>query len=226
MIAAAHDRFVLTFHGTGPRPSDVDAGEAAVWCDVPTLERVLDRAAGDPRVRVTVDDGRRSDVEILLPRLLERGLAATCFACAGRIGVPGFTGAADLALLHRHGIAIGLHGDAHVPWRGLDDRAARREIEDARARLEEVVGAPVREAACPFGAYDRRTIVRLREAGIDRIHTSDGGWSREHDDLVARTTVRPDTADAVLATLDAGPGGGALPRRLRRRVVMELKRWR
>ena len=75
-------------------------------------------------------------------------------------------------------MAIGSHGMRHRDWRKLDDDALDDEISEARARIADVCGRPVRMASIPFGSYDRRVLARLRREDLDCVHTSDGGLAR------------------------------------------------
>jgi peptidoglycan/xylan/chitin deacetylase (PgdA/CDA1 family) len=129
--------------------------------------------AREPEVNITVDDGNRSDVGVLAPALVERGLVGTFFVCAGRLGVDSFLDASDLRRLGEMGMRVGTHGMNHVSWRGLSDDRLGVEIFDAKAKLEDAMGARVLEAACPFGEYDRRALRMLAESGIERVFTSD-----------------------------------------------------
>ena len=70
---------------------------------------------------------------------------------------------------------IASHGLAHRPWRGLGATELAAELEGSRRLLEAAAGRPVTHAACPFGSYDRRVLHALREAGYERVFTSDGG---------------------------------------------------
>ena len=73
---------------------------------------------------------------IALPALRERGLTATFFVVAGRLGEPGFLDERGVRALADAGMAIGCHGMRHRPWRGLDERRAARGAgrREARAR--------------------------------------------------------------------------------------------
>lgn len=91
--------------------------------------------------------------------------------------------------MRRAGMEIGSHGVAHVSWRDLSPRLLRGELESSRLELGKLCGAPVVEAACPFGAYDRRVLGELRRAGYHRVYTSDGGRATRGAWLQPRTTV-------------------------------------
>lgn len=212
----------LTFHGIGEPPRPLGAGERAVWLDAARFERILDAIAGREDVRVTFDDGNASDVALALPALEARGLQATFFVVAGRLDAPHFLARDDVARLVEAGMEIGTHGYEHRPWRGLAGAELERELDEARRVLEEVSGRRVRQASCPFGAYDRRLLGALRTRGYERVYTSDGGLSRADAWLQARTSLAAvDDEESVGAAVRAG-GRGAFVGAARRAV----KRWR
>jgi peptidoglycan/xylan/chitin deacetylase (PgdA/CDA1 family) len=179
-------------HGIGPLRRELEPGEDETWVSVEQFERLLDAVADRPEVRITFDDGNTSDVEIGLPRLLERGLTAEFFLLAGRLGEPGRIDAAGVRELVGAGMEIGSHGWAHRDWRRIDDGAAQQEIHDARRVLTELAGRPVSSVAIPFGSYDRHVLRRLRRANVARAYTSDGGWARADSWLQVRNGVHHD----------------------------------
>lgn len=214
----------LCFHGVGRPGRSLEPGEGAYWVGTAAFHAILDAVAEDPRVRLSFDDGNSSDLEIVLPALLERGLVATFFVLAGRLDQPGSLSAAEVRGLAAKGMLIGSHGMHHVPWRGLDPAGVRRELVEARDLLSSVVGRPVDEAALPLGRYDRRALTHLRRLGYRSVHSSDRAWSSEGAWLRPRFSVRRgDTAETVrraVLTRDA------TPRRLRVQVAGVVKRWR
>jgi peptidoglycan/xylan/chitin deacetylase (PgdA/CDA1 family) len=214
----------LTFHGIGEPQRPLEPGEDRVWIDPEQFESALDAINGDPAVRLTFDDGNASDVEYALEALCRRGLTATFFIVAGRLGDPGFVDGSGIRALVAAGMGIGCHGMHHRPWRGLDEQALDHELSDARRLLEEVAGHPIREASCPFGAYDRRVVRGLRRHGYRRAYTSDEGTSRPDAWLQPRNTVKRERAaglvDGIVAR-ERSPGA-----RLRLRAKGAVKRWR
>ena len=142
---------MLNFHCVGRPKRALADGEDGVRVDRQQFAEILDVVAGRDDVRLTFDDGNRSDVAEALPELLRRGLRAEFFVCAGRFGTPEFVDEHDLRELHRAGMSVGSHGMDHVPWRGLGPSAIEHEIVRAKERLEDVLQAPVENAACPFG---------------------------------------------------------------------------
>ncbi|TDD70943.1 polysaccharide deacetylase family protein [Jiangella aurantiaca] len=213
----------LCFHGIGSCEREREPGEARYWVTEPTFYRLLDEVAAHPHVRLSFDDGNASDASVALPALLGRGLRATFFALAGRLDDPVSLGAADLEELRAAGMAIGSHGWAHVPWRGLSAVDARRELVDARVALAEASRGPITEAALPLGRYDRRLLRRLRSTGYDAVFTSDRFPARPGSWLQARYSVTAaDTVDSVRSVITHRPG----LHDARNAVVSTIKRWR
>jgi peptidoglycan/xylan/chitin deacetylase (PgdA/CDA1 family) len=225
LIGALDDAatIVLNFHCIGKPVRELADGEADVCVDRQQFVEILEAIAGRGDVRLTFDDGNSSDVSEALPELTRRGLRAQFFICPARFGTDGFLDRHEVRELSRAGMTLGSHGMDHVRWRRLDRPALEREIFAAKQLLEDALQAPVDTAACPFGAYDRRTLSALRAAGFKRVYTSDGGWASPTDWLVARNTVRRcDSAESIARLLD-GSGDAVSPTDRAKRWI---KRWR
>lgn len=194
----------LTWHGIGNLPRRLDPGEDEVWVGTAAFERTLDLVTGRTDVAVTFDDGNSSDVEIALPRLRERGLHATFFVLAGRLGQPGMLSVGAVRELADAGMTIGSHGWAHRDWRALRRADVDTELRRAPAVLAEISGQPVDSVAIPFGSYDRTVLARLRAAAVSRVYTSDGGRTRAEGWLQGRTSLRRDTTATQVAALIDG----------------------
>ena len=214
----------ITVHGIGPAGRELDPGEDQTWVSIAQFEQVLDAVAERSDVRITFDDGNVSDVEIALPRLVERGLTAEFFLLAGLLGDRGRVDHAGVRALLDAGMAIGSHGWSHRDWRRIDDAQAREELDDAHRVLGELTGRPVSRVAIPFGSYDRHVLRRLRAAGVTRAYTSDGGRARPDAWLQARTSLRHDIDAAWIArVLDPDT---SLTRRARGSAARAVKRLR
>ncbi|HJQ48253.1 MAG TPA: polysaccharide deacetylase family protein [Amycolatopsis sp.] len=214
----------MTVHGIGTPHADVGADEARTWVSVGQFEDVLDAVAGRDGIRLTFDDGNASDVEIALPRLLERGLTAEFFLLAGRIGQPHYVDEDGVRALVAAGMRIGSHGWAHRDWRRLAGAQVAQELVAAPQRLSTLSGGQVSTVAIPFGSYDRKVLAGLRRAAVTRAYTSDGGPARHGAWLQARTSLRhditPQWTDEVLA------GEPGMRRQARRVAAKALKRIR
>jgi peptidoglycan/xylan/chitin deacetylase (PgdA/CDA1 family) len=214
----------ITVHGIGLAHRELDPGEERAWVSITQFEQMLDALVDRSDVRITFDDGNSSDVEVALPRLVERGLTAEFFLLAGLLGDRGRVDKAGARALLDAGMAIGSHGWLHRDWRRIDHAQAREELHDAHRVLGELSGRPVSRVAIPFGSYDRRVLRLLREAGVTRAYTSDGGLARPDAWLQARTSLRHDMDAAwIAAVLEPDT---SLVRRARGGAVRAVKRLR
>lgn len=188
----------VCFHGIGTPQRELEPGEARYWVTPEVFTEILDRVVGRRQVRLSFDDGNASDVRVALPALRDRGLTATFFVVAGRLGQPGSLTRDDVRRLHEAGMTIGSHGMWHRPWQGLDLTQQKEELVRAREVLSDVIGSPVHDAALPLGRYDRRLLSLLRPLGYRTVQTSDRRWARTGRWLQPRYSIRAgDTAQSV-----------------------------
>lgn len=212
----------LGFHGIGTPERELEPDEDQYWIEAELFEQLLAEAREMPSVRLTFDDGNASDLTIALPALLERGLTASFFVIAGRLGEPGSLTADDVRALAEAGMTIGTHGLRHRPWRSLDEDGYREELDEARAVIAAAAGDPVEEAACPFGAYDRRALRALRLHGYRRVYTVDRRPAQPDAWLQGRYVIRHgDSPDTVRRF-----GRDPLARSLVLAAKTTAKRWR
>lgn len=219
----------LTVHGIGKPVRELEPGEDGAWVSVEQFERVLDAVVGRPDVRITFDDGNASDVEIALPRLVERGLVAEFFILAGLLGQPGRLDLDGVRSLLDAGMSIGSHGWAHRDWRRIDwsqadAGQAAEEISDAHRVIGELTGEPVDSVAIPFGSYDRHVLRRLRQARLTRVYTSDGGRAAPNSWLQPRNSLHSQLDDAWVQRVLSR--SAPLATQARNRAARALKRLR
>ncbi|EGD40546.1 glycosyl transferase, family 2 [Nocardioidaceae bacterium Broad-1] len=214
----------ICFHGIGEPERELEPGEDRYWIGQDAYEDILDAVAGRPDVRISFDDGNHSDVALGLPGLLNRGLTATFFVLAGRLGLPGSVDRLDIRLLRVAGMRIGTHGMDHVSWRGLDAAGVRRELIEAREQITMAAGEVVEEAALPLGRYDRTTLRHLRRLGYQHVYTSDrahavaGAWLQPRFSITAS-----DDGASVRSQILNGQG---IARRMERQAAGLVKRLR
>lgn len=213
----------LCFHGIGSITHEREPGESRYWVTEDGFLRILDEVRESPHVRLSFDDGNRSDVSIALPALRERELRASFFALAGRLDDPASLSSSDLGALRSADMTIGSHGWTHTPWRGLGEEEARRELVDARTALAEASGGEIDDAALPLGRYDRQLLGRLARVGYRTVYTSDRLPARSAAWIQSRYSVTADdTVESIRSVITHRPG----VRDLRNLLASTVKRIR
>jgi peptidoglycan/xylan/chitin deacetylase (PgdA/CDA1 family) len=139
-------------------------------------------------VVITFDDGYASHL-MAANELYKRGLTATFFVTWSRLGCEGFLTRPQVACLHRDGFGIGSHGLNHVPLAELAPQQARRQLISSRARLQELLGAPVRTLAAPYGSHNGQVVKAAMAAGYQSMMISRFGVAMAGSYVLPRLTV-------------------------------------
>ncbi|HUT35655.1 MAG TPA: polysaccharide deacetylase family protein [Planctomycetota bacterium] len=114
---------------------------------------------------VSFDDGHRSQAELALPELRQRGLKAIFFITAGRVGAGDWVTWDHVRAMRAAGMEVGSHTLTHPSPSTLAPDALRRELAESKRVLESGLGGAVDFVASPTG-YDSRHFGRLaREVG-------------------------------------------------------------
>ena len=135
------------------------------------------RVEGRKPVVITFDDCPAGLLDHAIPELTRRGMTATFFAVAAKLGgnndwdaeqgapeIPLMT-SVDLQKLADNGFEIGSHGLTHSNLRKCLPEQIRRELIDSRQIREETVGGPIRFFAYPFGEYPEGFSGYCQDAG-------------------------------------------------------------
>ncbi len=212
-------RVHLLFHGIGTPGPNVAESDRPYFVSRDLLLAVLDEIRDLPFISISFDDGYASDVDVALPALVDRGLSARFFPLAGRLGVPGYLDSGGIRELARAGMKLGSHGMRHRSWRRMSACDVREELVEARRVLSAAVGAPIDEAAFPFGEYDRAALAALRSHGYRTVYTSDRRRARAGAWLQPRYCVGGgDSLESVREQILAEPS-------VRDRVAGPVKGW-
>jgi peptidoglycan/xylan/chitin deacetylase (PgdA/CDA1 family) len=139
-------------------------------------------APGERLVAVTFDDGHRSVIENALPELRRRSIPCAIFFISHLLGqsapwagIDGFdpedkyATSDDIQKLSPDSVVVGSHTTTHPHLPDVTIDAARRQLVDSRAYLEEITGGPVRLFAFPSGAMNESLVALSAEAGYGRV---------------------------------------------------------
>jgi peptidoglycan/xylan/chitin deacetylase (PgdA/CDA1 family) len=99
--------------------------------------------------------------------------------------------------LHRHGVGFGSHTLTHPALTRLSDHELRREVEDSKAQLEDLLGSEISCFAYPYGDLDQRVRSAVGQAGYRFAFSTKAGlnfW----DDLLTVKRLEVNDHDSVL----------------------------
>jgi peptidoglycan/xylan/chitin deacetylase (PgdA/CDA1 family) len=143
---------------------------------VATLIEAMSAGRADGMVGITFDDGYTSVLGTALPELASRGFGATAFIISGLLGrtnewdegpVWPLLDAAGIAELAAAGIEIGSHSATHPHLEGLGAARQGAEVTASREQLEDLLSAPVRGFAYPYGSMDEAARYAVGAAGYE-----------------------------------------------------------
>ena len=174
----------------------------------------------DGLAAVTFDDALAGVGHHALPVLDELGVPATLFAVSAQWGRsprwwPGsapMMSRSELREAHHSGVTVGAHSRTHASLPGLDGARLRGEVAGCRADLEDVVEAPVRLFAYPFGHHDEAVRDHVDEAGYDAAFTFLNGRIAGCGPVPAASTHDGPPPRSGPAGLPPGAAGGVVAR--------------
>ncbi len=177
---------ILTYHSIGRRRYEMNvtpeafAAQMAWLAANQTVISLESAAAGGSGVALTFDDGYRDNLINALPILEHYGFPAAVFVVSGCLGatLPGeqepesgaLMGPEELREAASRGLAIGGHTRQHPRLSTLTPERQMEEIAGCKADLEEILEAPVRTFAYPYGSaldYDAESVAAVQRAGFD-----------------------------------------------------------
>jgi peptidoglycan/xylan/chitin deacetylase (PgdA/CDA1 family) len=127
-------------------------------------------------VGITFDDGYANVAEAALPELARHGFTATVFIISDRLGGTNewdegpawpLLSAGQVGELAAAGLEIGSHSATHIRLAGRPASQLETEVGGSRASLSELMNAPVRGFAYPFGSMDAAARRAVHDAGYD-----------------------------------------------------------
>ncbi|AWI76801.1 polysaccharide deacetylase [Parazoarcus communis] len=147
-----------------------------------SMDQVLACLRGDtptpPRaVALTFDDGYENFYEYAFPVLQRYGFPAMVYLIADLLGQPSSWFAADgrdtpplmsaarILQLRKAGIDFGSHSATHQKLAKCEDQRIMEEVTRSKAKLEDLLGEPVRHFCYPYGSHDLRAVNAVAAAG-------------------------------------------------------------
>jgi peptidoglycan/xylan/chitin deacetylase (PgdA/CDA1 family) len=181
------------------------------------LARPLDRA-----LALTFDDGSVDHLDVA-EALVSRDLRALFFVPSGSLGRPSALTADGCRQLVALGHVVGSHAREHAPLAGLTHAQLRVQVEESKARLEDVTGTIVSTFAPPGGIAHPALHEELVRAGYAASRSTSWGFYRSPEQHwrvpclpVTEFTLRRGWIDAAVArwSLPAAMRVGSAVRRI------------
>lgn len=147
---------------------------------------------------MSYDDGQIHDRR-LIDIFNRYGLKGTFHLNSSRFDQPGFVTSSEIASLYR-GHEVSCHTKTHPFLEKLPRSEVMREINEDKARLEELCGYVVRGMSYPYGTYSDSVIQTLRECGMEYSRTTRAtmGWGIPEDFMLLHPSCHHNDAPAFL----------------------------
>ncbi len=198
--------------------SQLDFLSAEGWA-TPTMAELVATPTKwmDRTVVITFDDGYVDNL-IAWEELQKRDMRATWFIVSGSIGrEPAWAtdgrpagrllNTTELRAMQATGMEIGSHTVSHARLTEVNDQEMHTELLESKTTLEDALGNKVTSFAYPYGAWDRRCVNAVREAGYRAACTTRTGWALRDDNpyqLRRLTIYNTDTSSSLARKLYFG----------------------
>lgn len=138
------------------------------------FERISNQSSDDLFIRVTIDDGGGSCLEIA-KFLADRNIKAYFFIVTSLIGEPKFLTKNEIKAIFSMGHKIGSHAHSHPhPFHMLTKDEIFYEIKTSKKILEEIINSPVNIFSVPGGEINKKTLKILSDPllHLDEVYIS------------------------------------------------------
>ena len=131
------------------------------------FERIVNQSFKDTFIRVTIDDGGGSCMQIA-KFLADRNIKAYFFIVTSLIGEPKFLTKKEIKAIFSMGHKIGSHSHSHPhPFHMLTKEEIFDEINTSKIILKEIINSPVNIFSVPGGEINKKTLKILSDPFLD-----------------------------------------------------------
>ncbi|GAB2527993.1 polysaccharide deacetylase family protein [Spirosoma aerophilum] len=140
-------------------------------------------------VMLTFDDGDLDQYTVAAPELEKHGFKGAFFimtVAIGRHGKQPYMDKAQIKDLSDRGHAIGAHTWDHHNVKKYQGDDWKIQVEEPKAKLETIIGKPIKYFAYPFGLWNKQALPELQQRGYAAAFT----LADKRDDSMPLYTVR------------------------------------
>lgn len=154
-----------------------------------TIDDAFSKNMNKDCICLTFDDGFKSDIEIVLPKLKKNNAAATFFIVKNYLNKDGYMNERDVVELSNQGMQIGSHSISHPNFLELDNSKKMNELISSRKYLEDLTSKKITTFSFPFGFTNNDLISQVFDAGYEYCCISKHGLSNNYSKIIPRNSI-------------------------------------
>lgn len=143
-------------------------------------------------VMLTFDDGYQHWAGEVLQVLNSFDLKACFFVCLKFLKESKIS-KEDILSLKQQGMIIGSHGVTHHFLHCMKDQDIFYELTESKKVLEDITGEKIKYFSVPRGVYNQKVLRIAREAGYEKVFTSDIGLNQDSSFALKRVALKRDS---------------------------------
>jgi peptidoglycan/xylan/chitin deacetylase (PgdA/CDA1 family) len=177
---------------------------------------------------ITFDDGHISQFDLALPVLKEFSIKAIFFVTSGWVDKRvGYISWKQLGEIVRGGHEVQSHGWSHAYLSQCTNHELDSELQRSKSELESHLGITVSAISAPGGRWNQRVLHACRNAGYQRLFTSEPWANRKEEDgveVLGRWMVTKGTDENEITAWLEGHGARVALARMQNLAAASVKR--
>ncbi len=154
-----------------------------------TIDEAFSNQNKNEGICLTFDDGFKSDIDIVFPKLKHYAIHATFFIVKDYIDKDGYMSKKDIIELSNGGMQIGSHSISHPNFLKINDSEIINELISSKKYLEDLTSKEISTFSFPFGFENQSLIDSVFEAGYKYCCTSRHGVVKNTSKVIPRNSI-------------------------------------
>lgn len=184
---------VLTYHNIPDTAEQLCLYDVSLQAFKEQIGYLCNKYKGDKKVLLTFDDGYKTWSGNVLNLLKNFNLRAYFFVCIKNIN-EGLISKDDIVKLRENNMIIGSHSLTHRFLHLLSDTEIFYELVESKRILEGILGERVRYFSVPRGICNAKIREIAKDAGYERLFTSEVGINSGGGFILKRVPIRRGTS--------------------------------
>ena len=154
-----------------------------------TIDEAFSNQNKNEGICLTFDDGFKSDIDIVFPKLKHHSIHATFFIVKDYINKDGYMNEKDIIELSNGGMQIGSHSISHPNFLKINHSEIINELISSKKYLEDLTSNEISTFSFPFGFENQSLIDAVFEAGYKYCCTSRHGIVKNTSTVIPRNSI-------------------------------------